>query len=336
MYVFNSTIKGIENADVCILIGTNPRHEAPLINARLRKRYVKGNITYYGIGVPHIDMTYPVHHLGDTRDSVRDIASGTHDVFKVLATAKNPMIILGESCFDHADADADDMLGVVRQLMERIPASITPEWCGYNVLHTAAGRVGALDVGFTPVNDGLATRDIIKAAHSGRIRFLYIHGADEIDIENIPKDVCVVYQGHHGDKSAHRADVILPGAAYTEKDATYVNTEGRVQRAYAAVSPPNQAKEDWKIIRALSQKLGICLSFNTLDGLRHQLEGEFPHFAHCGRIHPCAFSLASLPTETPTQASPVLTPEVRTFYMTDSISRHSKTMALCAKAQGGM
>lgn len=202
-----------------------------------------------------------------------------------------------------------------------------PAWNGFNVLHTAAARVAGLDLGFLPSEGGRDVAGIIDGAASGDVKLVYLLGADEVDSDF--GDAFVVYQGHHGDRGAHGADVILPGAAYTEKDGLYVNTEGRVQMGVAAAFPPGEAREDWKIIRALSEAVGKTLPFSTLEDVRTAMRKDHPSFAAIDTIEPAEwgdFGAAGAMDDAPF-AYPV-----DNFYMTDPISRASKTMAECTEA----
>ena len=241
-----------------------------------------------------------------------------------MATAKRPALILGQACFTREDTPA--LLTVIQKIMSANPAFIQDDWKGYNVLHTAGGRVGAMDVGFTPDASGFGTKGILGGCTSGAIKAVYLHGVDEIDAAAFGK-AFIIYQGHHGDQGAHRADVILPGAAYTEKDALYVNTEGRVQRSYAAISPPGQAKVDWTIIRALSEVLGHTLPFNTHDALRAHLEAAYPFITNIDTIMNAPWS--PLPTSDGTLNELAFALPITNTYMTCPITRHSKTMAAC-------
>ena len=322
-YRFNTTIQGLEDADLVLLIGTNPRTEAPLINARIRKRYLRGNLTIGLIG-DNVDLTYPYEHLGATATALNALLDKNNSFAKALATAKRPALILGQACFTREDTPA--LLTVIQKIMSANPAFIQDDWKGYNVLHTAGGRVGAMDVGFTPDASGFGTKGILGGCTSGAIKAVYLHGVDEIDAAAFGK-AFIIYQGHHGDQGAHRADVILPGAAYTEKDALYVNTEGRVQRSYAAISPPGQAKVDWTIIRALSEVLGHTLPFNTHDALRAHLEAAYPFITNIDTIMNAPWS--PLPTSDGTLNELAFALPITNTYMTCPITRHSKTMAAC-------
>src|SRR5215469_15990057 len=273
-YLFNTTISGIDKADVCLLIGSNPRWEAPLVNARLRKRHLRGGFRAAAIG-PALDLTFPVEMLGDSGDALNALAAGEHAWATILRDAKAPMIVMGEDALVRADGER--VLGAARRITESC-GLVREDWNGFNVLHRAAARVGGLDLEFVPGPGGRDANGIIAGCKSGDIEVLYLLGADEIDTRDLGS-VFVIYQGHHGDRAARRADAVLPGAAYTEKDGTYVNTEGRVQLARRAVFPPGEAREDWKIVRALSGAIGRPLPFEELRGLRRQMWDKHPILA---------------------------------------------------------
>ncbi|HEX7967268.1 MAG TPA: NADH-quinone oxidoreductase subunit NuoG [Stellaceae bacterium] len=323
-YLFNTGIAGIERADACLLIGTNPRVEAPIVNARLRKRWLQGGFKVAAIG-PRLDLTFPVAALGDGPQALADIAAGKHPWAETLKAAKNPMLILGQGALARPDGAA--VLAVARKLAETVNM-VREGWNGFNVLHTAAARVGGLDLGFVPGPGGRDTAGILTGCESGEIEIVYLLGADEID-ESWLGRAFVIYQGHHGDRGARRADVVLPGAAYTEKDATYVNTEGRVQLGRRAVFPPGDAREDWKILRALSGALGHKLPYDLLAQLRKRLIAVNPSFGAIEQITPAAWG--AFGREGPLGPAPFAYP-IADFYRTDPISRASPTMAECAAA----
>jgi NADH-quinone oxidoreductase subunit G len=327
-YIFNTTIAGIESCDLILLIATNPRHEAPLINARIRKAYLQSNAANpLSVGVigPSYDMTYPCEDLGDNAKIIKEILEGKHPFSLKIKAAKRPMMILGQGAMNRRDSL--EILKLSQKIAEKYDF-IQDDWNGFNALHTAASRVGGLDLGFLPQKGGLDTAGILSAAHSGELKALYLLGVDEISMTELG-DTFVIYQGHHGDAGAHRADVILPGAAYTEKNATFVNTEGRPQHTLQAVQPPGNAKEDWRIIRALSETLGHTLPYDTLEAVRKRMVTLNPIFGHMDQIIPSPWQM--LPAGTPETLSqlPFQLP-ISNFYMTDPISRHSQTMAQCS------
>jgi NADH-quinone oxidoreductase subunit G len=322
-YLFNSTIAGIDRADACLLVGSDPRWEAALINARLRKRHLRGGFAVGSIG-PKRDLTYPVDHIGDGPQALQALIDGQHKFAEKLRAAKNPIIIVGQGAIARSDGAA--VLALVRKLAETFNVA-RDGWNGFNMLHTAAARVGALDIGFVPASGGRDLAGILAGAQSGDIGVVFLLGADEIDTNALGK-AFVVYQGHHGDAGAHRADVILPGAAYTEKSGTYVNTEGRVQQTRLAVYPPGDAREDWTILRALSEFLGKPLPFDNLDQLRRQLYKAHPHLSAVGSVEPATWG--AFGRDGTVDAAPFKTP-VANYYMTDPIGRASDTMAECTR-----
>jgi NADH-quinone oxidoreductase subunit G len=303
-YRFNTTIAGLEQADAIVLIGTNPRKEAPIINARIRKAWLTKRTPVYVIG-ERLELNYPYTYLGAGADALE----------KLDIKAEKPAIIVGMGALR---IDGAAVLALARK-----KSVVTAEWNGFNVLHTAAGRVGALMVGFAP-----------QAPFSTKgIKAWYLHGVDNAEVFQhvIAKEAFVIYQGHHGDVGAQRADVIFPGAAYTEKAALYVNTEGRVQMARAAVSPVGQAKEDWRIVRAFSEVLNVPLAYNTHADLRKRLSAEIPAFANVGEITPVEWKPFG---KEGTISATSFTSAVANYYQTDAISRASVTMANCVESFG--
>ena len=310
-----------------LLIGTNPRLEAPIVNARIRKRWRDSNLQVAVIGQPG-DLTYSYAHLGTDAAVLTQIVKGEHAFSQVLKGAKRPMVILGAGALARGDGPA--LQAAVRTLAESFTL-IQDGWNGFNVLNLVAGRVGGLDVGFLPGEGGRDTRAILDGSKAGEIEVLYLLGADEIDASRIGPSTFVIYQGHHGDRGAHRADVVLPGAAYTEKNATYVNIEGRVQRARMAVFPVGEAREDWKILRVLSERLGKVLPYDSLAQVRERMAAVNPVFAVTDTAQPAPWQPFGTPG--PLAAEP-FAPVIDNYYMTDPISRASVTMAKCTEAFG--
>ncbi|MPZ10304.1 MAG: NADH-quinone oxidoreductase subunit G [Kiloniellaceae bacterium] len=328
-YLFNTTIAGIEQSDAALIVGSNPRWEAAMINARLRKRVLQGGFKAGLIG-RQVDLTFSYDYLGAGPESLAEIAEGRGAFAEVLKKAERPMLILGMGALARPDGAA--VLATARRIAERY-GLLAEGWNGFNVLHTAAARVGGLDLGFLPGEGGRDTAGILQGCGDGSVAALYLLGADELDMGRLGdagKGPFVIYQGHHGDAGAHRADVILPGAAYTEKNATYVNTEGRVQLARLACFPPGEAREDWTILRALSETLGQQLPYDNLGELRQRLVETNRNFAAVDQIEPAAWDSFGQ-AEGPMDAAPFASP-VGVFYMTDPISRASETMAQCVEA----
>ena len=332
-YLFNTTIRGIEDADALLLVGTNPRWEAPIVNARIRKSWLKNDLKIARLGPP-VDLSYKVTELGAKASDLIDLAAGKGAAFEALKAAKRPMLIVGQGAL--ACADGAGILAACAEIA-RNTGMIGPAgeggWNGFNVLHTAAARVGALDLGFLPQKGGKDTAGILEAAAKGEIDFLYLLGADEIDSSNLGKTF-VVYQGTHGDAGANRANVILPGAAYTEQNGTYVSTEGRVQQARRATFPPGEAREDWAILRALSDVVGKRLPYDDMATLRAAMLADAPHFAATDRAAANPGADAAIWTNIGTKGTITKAPftyPVRDFYLTNPIARASITMAECSR-----
>ncbi|MDF3024164.1 MAG: NADH-quinone oxidoreductase subunit [Alphaproteobacteria bacterium] len=312
---FNTTIAGIENADVILLVGTNPRHEAALVNARIRKTWLAKRIKIGVIG-QQVDLNYPVKYLGAGPETLAELASGKGAFAEILSKAQNPMIIVGQGALSRDDGM--EIHALVRAVAEKFNM-VKEGWNGFNVLHTQASRVGALELGFV----GGDLEKMLKGD------VLYLLGADEIPVGSIGKDNFVIYQGHHGDAAAARADVILPGAAYTEKNATYVNVEGRAQQAKQAIFPPGEAREDWKIIRALSEAVGKTLPYDDIAQLRARMAKANPVFANIDTVQPAAWK--PFGKDGKHDAAP-FSLVISNFYMTDVISRASRVMEECTAA----
>lgn len=322
-YVMNTGIAALENADAILLVGTNPRWEAPLVNTRLRKAWLHGGARVGVVG-PQTDLSYATEYLGAGPETLSAIADGSHEFASVLKDAERPVVIVGMGALARDDGDA--VLGTVRKLVESCNV-VRDDWNGFNVLHTAAARVGGLDLGFVPGEGGRSTNAILDGAAAGEVDVVYLLGADEIDTAKLEK-AFVVYQGHHGDAGAHCADVILPGLAYTEKNGTYVNTEGRVQLARQAVQPPGDAREDWSIIRALSDVLDAGLDYVTLGDVRTAMSAANPVFDQVDVASIAEWG--AFGSDGAMNAAPFESP-VTNYYMTDPISRASETMAECTR-----
>ena len=324
-YILNPTFMGVEDADALLLIGTNPRVEAAVWNARIRKSWLWGNLKVGLIGEP-ADLTYPYEHLGTSAADLDKLAST--DFFKVLKDAKRPMIVVGEAAL--CGPDCHKLAETVLKLSGLVGA-VTEDWAGFGVLHTAAGRVGALDVGFVPGEGGLATAGIL----SGTLSTIILLGADEVDLTRLGNSR-VIYVGSHGDAGAGRADIILPSAAYTEMTATYVNTEGRVQMTTRAVQPKGEAREGWAIFRALSGVCGKPLPYDTADQLRALLRGkEGQNTVFSGRGYApgtkgAAALLQPVADVSGALSSTPFSSQVVDFYLTNPIARASRTMAECS------
>jgi NADH-quinone oxidoreductase subunit G len=328
-WLFNSTLAGIEQADSVLLIGTDPRREAPVLNARLRRMWLSGAAEFGLIGAA-ADLTYPHEALGSGVAALAGPDGEGEGFWKVFGQAKRPAVILGQGALARPDGAA--VLRAAADLAARYGV-VREGWNGWNVLHTAAARVGALDLGLVPSEGGLSAAQMIAP---DALDVLFLLGADEI--APAAEGTFVIYLGTHGDAGAHRADLILPGAAYTEKSGLYVNTEGRVQRGERAVFPKGEAKEDWAILRALSDHLGARLPYDTLDALRTRLFAEHPSFGqidYAPGVTPAALDLSALGVAGEMDRDAALASPIHAFHLTNPIARASVTMAECAALAAG-
>ncbi len=324
-YIFNTTIAGIERSDSCLIIGSNIRHEAAIVNAKIRKAVVDNQMKVWLLG-PEIKLNYPYQYLGNSLEALRILAEEESEYSNSLKAAKYPMLILGAKALTNVDANI--ILDYSLHIANRF-SMIREDWNGFNILQYAASRVGGLDIGFIPPKKS----NIIENSE-----VLFLLGADEIDIKSIPDSTFVIYIGHHGDRSAYRANVILPGAAYTEKEATYVNLEGRVQRTNVAVSPPNQAKQDWIIINELAMSLGYNLNYSSIEDVRAEMQEAWKGFkilnvTNQARDNNSLIELSHKAFNRKKEHffNKTLDINSENFYLDNTISRFSRTMSLCSK-----
>jgi NADH-quinone oxidoreductase subunit G len=318
-YIFNTTIEGIESADAVMIIGSNPRREAPILNARIRKRSIRGGLLAGVLG-SKVDLTYDYNYLSADPEALVKFAS------HAPANKEKPILIVGEGLFNRPDGTA--LMATAARAAVALGV-IKDGWNGFNVLHTQASMVGALDIGFVPGEGCLDVAAMLK----GGIDVLFNLGADEIDV---PAGAFVIYQGTHGDRGAQRADVVLPGSAYTEKSATYVNTEGRPQLTNRAVFPPGEAKEDWAIVRALSEALGKTLPFDNLAQLRKVIYSVHPHLAAIDSVQAAdPAAIAKLARGSTKIGKAPIAETVSDFYLTNPIARASAVMAECSALARG-
>ena len=318
-YLFNSTVAGIDEADAIMIIGANPRIESPVLNARIRKRWMKGDCLTGVVG-EKADLTYGYNYLGAGPQSLAQFADHPP------ASKQKPMFILGAGAFARPDGEA--ILALAAKAAGSLGV-VKDGWNGFNVLHNSASRVGGLDLGLVPGEGGL---DALAMVKPGALEVILNLGADEIDIE---PGAFVVYFGTHGDRGAHRADVILPGAAYTEKTGTYVNMEGRPQFSERAVFPPGDAREDWSILRALSEALGVKLPYDSLTQLRAALGAAVPHLVAYDTVTAAdAASLGAIASSGEVGSASFVS-SVTDFYLTNPIARASRVMAECSALAKG-
>ena len=321
-YLFNPTIAGIEQADALLILGSNPRREAAVLNARIRKRWRSGQLKIGVIG-PKADLTYGYDYLGAGTDTPGEVAAGKHSFADTLKNAKHPIILVGSGAAARHDGRA--VLASAAKLAVDIGA-LKEGWSGFAVLHDTASRVGALDIGFVPGAGGLNSAEMTTF---GTLDVLFLLGADEV---KVPDGTFVVYIGTHGDRGAHRADIILPGAAYTEKSGIFVNTEGRAQMANRAGFPPGQAREDWAIVRALSEALGRKLPYDSLQALRQAIFKAAPHLMRIDGIEPGkASDINALAGGGGNVEKSPFKSSVEDFYLTNPIARASAVMAECSR-----
>ncbi|KAG5643423.1 NADH dehydrogenase (ubiquinone) 78K chain precursor, 5-prime end [Asterophora parasitica] len=326
-YLFNTTIPGVEEADVILLVGTNPRHEAAVLNSRIRKSWLHTGLEVGLIG-ERVDTTYGYEYLGTDAKALSEFITGKSSFAKKFKAAKKPLIIVGSAIVENPDSAAV-YNSLARYVEINKTTLVTPEWNGFSVLQRQASRPAAYEVGFVPSKKASATKP----------KFVYMLNADEVDPKTIPTDAFVVYQGHHGDLGAQLADVCLPAAAYTEKSTTWVNTEGRSQLGRAAVPPPGASREDWKIIRALSEVVGSPLPYDDILEVRDRMWEISPSLVRYDTTEPTSVEVAlaglkdiSTRTTGAKISGAIFQKPITNFYQTDPISRASKTMAECTRS----
>jgi NADH-quinone oxidoreductase subunit G len=314
-WLFNTGLQGLEAADSILLVGVNPRTEAPLLNQRIRKAWLAGK-TRVGVIGEQADLTYDYDLVGRGTKTLAKLPKAAVDA---LSNAERPAIVVGAGALTGPQGRA--VLNALGKLAAKVGV-VRDGWNGFNVLHTAAARVGGLDMGFVPGAGGLSAHEMVQ---KGALDVLFLLGADEI--ETGASKAFKIYLGSHGDRGAHTADVILPGAAWTEKPGLYVNTEGRVQMAERAVFPKGEAKEDWAILRALSERVGATLPYDTLDQLRTRLMADHPTFGRIDYLAPAgSFDVAGLGTRGEL-GDTALRSIVVDPYLNNPIARASATMA---------
>lgn len=328
-FSFNTEIANVGHADAVLFIGTNPRHEAPIINTRFRSSYLHTGVEFGVIG-QNFESIFEYEHLGQTAQDVAKFLEGkaSDSTFaKAFKNAKKPMIIVGSAVAESADGAA--ILKTVAEHVEKnSDRFLTDQWKGFNFLQRIASRPAAMEIGFSP------------SASSSKVspKFVYLLNADEVDPKQIPENAFVVYQGHHGDVGAQYADVCLPGMAYTEKSSSWVNTEGRVQMGRTAVSAPGAAREDWKILRALSEVLGSPLPYDDVVDVRDRMFDISPALMRYDVIEQPSIEVAKLGLKQLASAkasaatNAKLRNPIKDFYQTNAIARASVTMAACSKA----
>jgi len=310
-YIFNSSINGIEDADLIFLIGSNPRYEATILNARIRKAFVNNNtkiISLNDVG----DLTYPYESLDGQTQSIKNIFEGSDEISKKIIDAKHPMIIMGESLLKLNSANY--LFNLIKDFLNK-NNKFTDNWNPLNILSCDASTVGNFDLGI--INNDI---NLIKDLKSNKFEIVYLVGQDNLEFDK--KDEFIIYQGSHGDKGAEIADIILPGAAYTEQDGHFTNLEGKIQKAYKASYPPGDAKEDWQIINELAEVMNNRKLFNDKD----ELESSMFNFLKLQKEKEIIDSKEQLNSNFQNEK---LNIQVKDYYFSNVIARSSKTMIEC-------
>ncbi|MBF8246753.1 MAG: NADH-quinone oxidoreductase subunit G [Rickettsia sp.] len=316
-YLFNTGIENIEKADLCLLIGTDIKKTAPVLNTRIRKGIRENNLKIANLGEQN-NQDYPVIELGNNPETLRDILNEKNDFHKIMQASQKVMIIVGDAVFSRKDCSS--IMILLHKMIKKFDI-INSQWNGFNILHKYASSVAALDLGFYCKG----TEHILKLASSNKLKMLYLLGADDFDISKISKDVCVIYQGSHLDRGASIADIILPSAAYTEEDAIFVNTEGRPQFAYRAVHPPKQALPNWQILSKIISCFNKKYQFKNLDDIRKSLYVEFEIFSKIGKKSDSEFKFLETSEERLDPTGLKTTNDL--YYMSDHLTRASANMA---------
>lgn len=319
-YLMNSMVTGIDETDCLILIGCNPKSECPVLNARIRKAIMVNGLDVSIIGSAN-NHGYNYRHLGNSAQTLKELADGSHPFSEKLSQAQLPMVIVGSETL--ARSDGGSIMNLINELAQKTNIRNEEEcWNGINVLHNDASRVGALDLGITP-----------QRATEGKAKVAFMLGSDNFRHEDVPEDAFVIYAGTTGDEGVYYADLILPTASYLEKQGTFVNMDGRVQQTRSAVTAPGFAKDDWMVLRALSEELGCPLPYDSLDEVRTRIAELAPHLVKYDYIErSSAFEgLAHAPNGQTRLNRSLLSDAVDNFYMTDSISRNSHIMARCTR-----
>ena len=319
-YIFNSSIKGIEDSDLIMLIGTNPRHEATILNARIRKTFAQKNIPIYSIGDPG-DLTYDYQIIGNKTDDIKKIISKEHEFSKKILSSKKPIIIIGESALE---------LKSGKYIFEELKSFliennlINKDWNALNILTQNASTVGLLDLKIIPYqkSDEFSFFDNLA---NNKFKLLYLLGSDNLDFKK--NDEFIIYQGSHGDRGAEIADIVLPSASYTEQNGLYENLEGRVQECKKASYPIGDALEDWKIFNRIIKKIGAKVDQTNFDQLRKQVLNLIPNFSQINEL-PKLSKIKNTNIESNFFSEEVVVRELD-YYYTNSISRSSKTMSDC-------
>ncbi|MFK8040467.1 MAG: NADH-quinone oxidoreductase subunit NuoG [Rickettsiaceae bacterium] len=321
-YLFNTEIANINQSDLCLLIGSNPRHTAPIINTKIGQAQRSGSMHVARIGESN-DQTYKIQELGHSPDLLESILNEKHAFSKQLKEAKKPMIIIGDGLYSRKDAKA--LFNIIYKIVDKYNI-VKDDWNGFNIMHNHSSIIGANDIGFVQRDDD-NIEHILRKTKSNIIKCVYLLGSDDVDMSAF-SSAFVIYQGHHGDVGAYNADVILPTAAYSEQDGIFVNLEGRPQYSRKAIEPLGEAKPDWLAINELAQVLNINLKINSIEDIRALMSQYSKIFANINQTINCDISYSDWNDEKYDNTHPIQTIETN-YYMTDVITKHSVTMAKC-------
>ena len=320
-YIFNSTIKGIDDSDLCLLVGTDIKKEAPILSSRIRQKFLSSPKNYKIFSVGNFNLNFAVDYLGGNSSSLKKLSENKN--FDVFKKSKKPIFILGQGAMCHDDAA--DIFNYCLNFYQKI--SKNTDWNGFNVLQTFSGRVGALDLGF--YNKKNISRSLIKQIYDGKFEVLYLMSADEINFDKIPKKTFVIYHGHHGDKAVKRADLIIPMSCFTEKEGIYVNLEGRPQISSQVKFPIDGVNHSWNFLNKLSKLFNLSL-YSDLNDLREKM---FLNHEHLSNINQIKLSKINKNKQSKFKFSnQEMKSNISNFYMTDSVSRNSKIMSECSLA----
>ncbi len=324
-WILNTGIEGLDNIDSLLLIGCDLKREAPVLCSRIRQRWLTGELSIMGLGVTN-DLPFKLKDIGsDLRQLLN--ASENSLISKFFSKSDYPLVLIGNACLTREDGET--LHGIAKGIAERVNA-IRDDWLGFGVLQTSASRVGAMDVGFVPNNKGKDTAAILKALNKNEIEILYLIECDELNLNNTG-DAFIIYQGHHGDKGAAKADVVFPTSAYTEKDSLFVNIEGRPQFTRKAVQSPGLSKDGWKVFRALSDTLKLSLDYNSHEQLLNRIFLEWQHLSKIGEKSKGKWFNNNLKEHI--FANDYLdSSQLSDYYLSCSLTRASKTMAECSLA----
>tara|TARA_B100000989_G_scaffold271490_1_gene228291 strand:- start:1673 stop:3718 length:2046 start_codon:yes stop_codon:yes gene_type:complete len=327
-YLFNTTIQGIDECDLCLLIGCNPKLEAPILNARIRKRFLNADKLEIGYIGQNTEFNYKVNFLGESPSILKKIFDGKHDFAKSLKRAKKPLIILGQGAL--TIMDSAEIYHTTKRLYQKY--SDDDQWCGFNVLQTFAGRVGAYDLNFFNGFDDFQKFNLLNYVNKKKSDLLILFAADEIDLEGLHDDTFIIYFGHHGDKTANMADMIIPIPCFTETEGIFVNLEGRPQISAKIKNPLSNVNESWKFFLETAKVLNIDLGFNNFQQLRKALFNKHNHLKNINIVKKNI--LSKITSKNSTKYKPILSKtissNIKNFYMTDSVSRLSLVMSNCS------